>query len=91
MGKADAIILALRDGWLKLKKSRNSLREQYSNIKPSDENSEDIREEFEGAKKIYDAHLQNISTNIKNDFYSLQDVKNIDPELAEELEPFLED
>ena len=53
MSQADAIINSLRDGWLKLKESKESLRIKYENIKPSDENSEDIREEFEGSKNIY--------------------------------------
>ena len=91
MSQADAIINSLRDGWLKLKESKESLRIKYENIKPSDENSEDIREEFEGSKNIYNAHLQNIATNIKNKFYSLEDVKRIDSELASELEEFLDD
>ena len=67
------------------------MRIKYENIKPSDENSEDIREEFEGSKNIYNAHLQNIATNIKNKFYSLEDVERIDSELASELEEFLDD
>ena len=91
MSRADAIIHSLRDGWLKLKESKESLRIKYENIKPSDENSEDIREEFEGSKNIYNAHLQNIATNIKNKFYSLEDVERIDSELASELEEFLDD
>ena len=37
------------------------------------------------------AHLQNIATNIKNKFYSLEDVERIDSELASELEEFLDD
>ena len=90
MSQADVIINSLRDGWLKLKESKESLRIKYENIKPSDENSEDIREEFEGSKNIYNAHLQNISTNIKNKFYSLEDVERIDSELASELEEFLD-
>ena len=91
MSQADVIINSLRDGWLKLKESKESLRIKYENIKPSDENSEDIREEFEGSKNIYNAHLQNIATNIKNKFYSLEDVERIDSELASELEEFLDD
>ena len=91
MSQADTIINSLRDGWLKLKESKESLRIKYENIKPSDENSEDIREEFEGSKNIYNAHLQNIATNIKNKFYSLEDVERIDSELASELEEFLDD
>ena len=91
MSQADEIINRLRDGWLKLKESKESLRIKYENIKPSDENSEDIREEFEGSKNIYNAHLQNIATNIKNKFYSLEDVERIDSELASELEEFLDD
>ncbi len=90
MSQADVIINSLRDGWLKLKESKESLRIKYENIKPSDENSEDIREEFEGSKNIYNAHLQNIATNIKNKFYSLEDVERIDSELASELEEFLD-
>ena len=46
---------------------------------------------FEGSKNIYNAHLQNIATNIKNKFYSLEDVERIDSELASELEEFLDD
>ena len=53
--------------------------------------NQDIREEFEGSKNIYNAHLQNIATNIKNKFYSLEDVERIDSELASELEEFLDD
>ena len=91
MSQADAIIKSLRDGWIKLKDSKESLRVKYENIKPSDDNSEDVREEYEGSKNIYNAHLQNIATNIKNNFYSLEDVERIDSELASELEEFLED
>ena len=91
MSQADAIIKSLRDGWVKLKDSKESLRVKYENIKPSDDNSEDVREEYEGSKNIYNAHLQNIATNIKNNFYSLEDVERIDSELASELEEFLED
>ena len=42
MSQADAIIKSLRDGWIKLKDSKESLRVKYENIKPSYDNSEDV-------------------------------------------------
>ena len=90
MGKADAIIISLRDSWKQLLDRRQELKELYDNSKPSDEDNEDIREDYEGARRIYDAHLQNIATNVKNQFYTLDEVRNIDSALADEIEDLVE-
>ena len=91
MGKADAIIISLRDSWKQLLDRRQELKELYENSKPSDDDNEDIREDYECARRIYDAHLQNIATNVKNQFYTLDEVRNIDSALADEIEDLVEE
>ena len=46
MGKADAIIISLRDSWKQLLDRRQELKELYENSKPSDEDNEDISPPF---------------------------------------------
>ena len=50
-----------------------------------------MSEVYEGASRLYDAHLQNIATNVKNQFYTLDEVRNIDSALANEIEDLVEE
>jgi hypothetical protein len=52
---------------------------------------QDIKESIESAQDVYDAHLNNIAMNVKNNFYSWKDVDKVDKDLAVEVERVLEE
>ena len=84
------IIVQLRDIWIKLKDEKEQLSVKFGKDL-SDAEKEDARQAEEVAQKVYDAHLNNIAMNVKNNFYSWKDVEKIDKDLALEIEKILQD
>ena len=83
------IIVQLRDIWLKLKEEKKEISDKLEDELP-DSQKEDLRQAADGASKVYDAHLNNIAMNVKNNFYTWKDVESVDKELAIEIESFLQ-
>lgn len=89
MDPKTTIIIQLKDIWLRLKEEKDNISSKR-NEELSDEEKEDIRQAEEGAIKVYEAHLNNIAMNVKNNFYSWKDVEKVDKELAFEIEKILQ-
>ncbi|MBT3476254.1 hypothetical protein HN460_04905 [bacterium] len=85
------IIIQLREIWLKLKKDKVEITKKLESPNLSDDKKEDFRQVAEGAKKVYDAHLNNIAMNVKNNFYTWKEVEKVDPDLASEIEKVLQE
>lgn len=83
------IIVQLRDIWVKLKEQKKEISDKLED-ELTDSEKEDLRQAADGANKVYDAHLNNIAMNVKNNFYTWKDVESIDKELAIEIESFLQ-
>jgi len=91
MDAKENIIIQLKDIWLKLKLDKESLASRSNSKSLSDEDKQDIKESIESAQDVYDAHLNNIAMNVKNNFYSWKDVDKVDKDLAVEVERVLEE
>jgi len=91
MDAKENIIIQLKDIWLKLKLDKENLASRSNSKSLSDEDKQDIKESIESAQDIYDAHLNNIAMNVKNNFYSWKDVDKVDKDLAVEVERVLEE
>jgi hypothetical protein len=85
------IIMQLREIWLKLSKDKIEIAKKLELPNLSDEEKEDFRQATEGAEKVYDAHLNNIAMNVKNNFYTWKEVEKIDADLASEIEKVLQE
>ena len=83
------IIVQLRDIWVKLKEQKKEISDKLED-ELTDSEKEDLRQAADGANKVYDAHLNNIAMNVKNNFYTWKDVESIDKELDIEIESFLQ-
>jgi hypothetical protein len=91
MDAKENIIIQLKDIWLKLKLDKENLASRSNSKSLSDEDKQDIKESIESSQDIYDAHLNNIAMNVKNNFYSWKDVDKVDKDLAVEVERVLEE
>ena len=91
MNAKENIIIQLKDIWLKLKLDKENLASRSNSKSLSDEDKQDIKESIESAQDVYDAHLNNIAMNVKNNFYSWKDVDKVDKDLAVEVERVLEE
>jgi hypothetical protein len=91
MDAKENIIIQLKDIWLKLKLDKENLASRSNSKSLSDEDKQDIKESIESAQDVYDAHLNNIAMNVKNNFYSWKDVDKVDKDLAVEVERVLEE
>ena len=91
MDAKENIIIQLKDIWLKLKLDKENLASRSNSKSLSDEDKQDIKESIESAQGVYDAHLNNIAMNVKNNFYSWKDVDKVDKDLAVEVERVLEE
>ena len=91
MDAKENIIIQLKDIWLKLKLDKENLASRSNSKSLPDEDKQDIKESIESAQDIYDAHLNNIAMNVKNNFYSWKDVDKVDKDLAVEVERVLEE
>ena len=91
MDAKENIIIQLKDIWLKLKLEKENLASRSNSKSLSDEDKQDIKESIESAQDVYDAHLNNIAMNVKNNFYSWKDVDKVDKDLAVEVERVLEE
>jgi len=91
MDAKENIIIQLKDVWLKLKLEKENLASRSNSKSLSDEDKQDIKESIESAQGVYDAHLNNIAMNVKNNFYSWKDVDKVDKDLAVEVERVLEE
>lgn len=91
MDAKENIIIQLKDIWLKLKLEKENLASRSNSKSLSDEDKQDIKESIECAQDVYDAHLNNIAMNVKNNFYSWNDVDKVDKDLAVEIERVLEE
>lgn len=91
MDAKENIIIQLKDIWLKLKLDKENLASRSNSKSLSDEDKQDIKESIECAQDVYDAHLNNIAMNVKNNFYSWKDVDKVDKDLAVEVERVLEE
>ena len=91
MDAKENIIIQLKDIWLKLKLEKENLASRSNSKSLSDEDKQDIKESIESAQGVYDAHLNNIAMNVKNNFYSWKDVDKVDKDLAVEVERVLEE
>jgi|TARA_B110000263_G_scaffold54468_1_gene45921 hypothetical protein len=91
MDAKENIIIQLKDIWLKLKLEKENLASRSNSKSLSDEDKQDIKESIECAQDVYDAHLNNIAMNVKNNFYSWKDVDKVDKDLAVEVERVLEE
>ena len=61
------IIVQLRDIWVKLKEQKKEISDKLED-ELTDSEKEDLRQAADGANKVYDAHLNNIAMNVKNNF-----------------------
>ena len=91
MDAKENIIIQLKDIWLKLKLEKENLASRSNSKSLSDEDKQDIKESIDCAQDVYDAHLNNIAMNVKNNFYSWKDVDKVDKDLAVEVERVLEE
>ena len=91
MDAKENIIIQLKDIWLKLKLEKENLASRSNSKSLSDEDKQDIKESIKCAQDVYDAHLNNIAMNVKNNFYSWKDVHKVDKDLAVEVERVLEE
>lgn len=91
MDAKENIIIQLKDIWLKLKLDKENLASRSNSKSLPDEDKQDIKESIESAQDVYDAHLNNIAMNVKNNFYSWKDVDKVDKDLAVEVERVLEE
>ena len=91
MDAKENIIIQLKDIWLKLKLEKENLASRSNSKSLSDEDQQDIKDSIECAQDVYDAHLNNIAMNVKNNFYSWKDVDKVDKDLAVEVERVLEE
>ena len=91
MDAKENIIIQLKDVWLKLKLEKENLASRSNSKSLSDEDKQDIKASIESAQGVYDAHLNNIAMNVKNNFYSWKDVDKVDKDLAVEVERVLEE